>query len=69
VEFHRELLRFYGGHALSHYELGQLYEEMSRPRDAAREYAHFLEMWAAADEGLSQLVDARARLIAMESSP
>jgi tetratricopeptide (TPR) repeat protein len=62
---HREMLRIYGGHALSHYELGQIYEEMKRPADAKREYAKFLEMWSEADEGLPQLVDARKRLAAL----
>jgi tetratricopeptide (TPR) repeat protein len=65
VEVHKELLRIYGGHALSHYELGQIYEEMKRPADAKKEYAKFLEMWSGADEGLPQLVDARKRLAAI----
>ena len=59
---HKEMLRIYGGHALSHYELGTIYEEMKRPADAKKEYAKFLEMWSEADEGVQQLVDARERL-------
>jgi tetratricopeptide (TPR) repeat protein len=59
---YEEWLRRCGGHALAHYELGQIYEEMKRPADAKREYAKFLEMWSEADEGLPQLVDARKRL-------
>ena len=59
---HTELVRVYGGHALSHYELGLIYEEMERPRDARQEFAKFLEMWDKADEGLPQLVDAQRRL-------
>lgn len=47
---------------MSHYALGQIYQEMSRPADAEREFARFLEMWSDADEGLPQLVDARERL-------
>jgi tetratricopeptide (TPR) repeat protein len=62
---HKELLRVYGGHALSYYALGQIYEEMSRPAEATREFSKFLEMWAKADEGLPQLVDARERLDAL----
>ncbi len=62
---HRELLSIYGGHALSHYELGTIYEEMKRPVEAKKEYAKFLEMWSEADEGLPQLVDARKRLAAL----
>ena len=59
---HEEMLRLYGGHALSHYELGKLYEEMRRYTDAQAEYEKFLEMWSKADEGLPQLEDARVRL-------
>ena len=59
---HKELLRVYGGHAVSHYQLGVIYEEMGRPRDAKQEFTRFLEMWDKADEGLPQLVDARSRL-------
>ncbi|MDD3643548.1 MAG: hypothetical protein PHQ19_08820, partial [Candidatus Krumholzibacteria bacterium] len=62
---HEEMLRIYGGHALSHYELGAIYEQMRRPADAKREYAKFLEMWSGADEDLPQLIDARARLAAL----
>jgi tetratricopeptide (TPR) repeat protein/TolB-like protein len=62
VAVHKELLRIYGGHALSHYQLGLTYEEMGRPRDAKREFTRFLEMWSEADEGLPPLVDARHRL-------
>jgi tetratricopeptide (TPR) repeat protein len=61
-ETHRELLRVFGGHALSHYELGQIYEEMKRPAEAKKEYEKFLKMWSEADEGLPQLSDAKQRL-------
>ncbi|MCK4774137.1 MAG: hypothetical protein KAT30_05105, partial [Candidatus Krumholzibacteria bacterium] len=63
---HNELLRVYGGHALSHYQLGLIYEEMGRPQDAKQEFTKFLEMWEKADEGLPQLVDARQRLAALQ---
>jgi tetratricopeptide (TPR) repeat protein len=59
---HKELLRVWGGHALSHYQLGLIYQEMGRPQDAKQEFTRFLEMWDKADEGLPQLEDARARL-------
>jgi pentatricopeptide repeat protein len=65
AEVHKEMLRIFGGHALSHYELGTIYEEMKRPAEAKREYTKFLEMWSEADEGLPQLVDARKRLAAL----
>jgi tetratricopeptide (TPR) repeat protein len=62
---HKEMLRIYGGHALSHYELGRIYEEMKRPAEAKKEYAKFLEMWSEADEDLPPLIDARKRLAAL----
>ncbi len=62
AEVHEELLRIFNGHALSHYELGKLYEEMNRPISAKQAYERFLEMWSKADEGLPQLEDARVRL-------
>ena len=62
VAVHEELLKVYGGHALSHYHLGVIYQDMERPQDASREFTRFLEMWSEADEGLPQLVDARHRL-------
>jgi tetratricopeptide (TPR) repeat protein len=65
VATHRGLLGVYAGHALSHYELGKIYEQMRRPAEAKKEYAKFLEMWSEADEGLPQLVDARKRLAAI----
>ena len=64
---HIELLRIYGGHALSHYELGLIYEEMKRSGDAGREFERFLDMWSNADEGLPQLEDARSRLATLKS--
>jgi tetratricopeptide (TPR) repeat protein/predicted Ser/Thr protein kinase len=65
AEVHREMLRIYGSHAISHYELGTLYEEMKRPAEAKKEYAKFLEMWSEADEDLPQLVDAKKRFAAL----
>jgi serine/threonine protein kinase/tetratricopeptide (TPR) repeat protein len=67
VEAHKELLRVFAGHALSHYELGKLYEEMGRSTDARREYERFLKMWSQADEGLPQPEDARRRLASLTS--
>jgi tRNA A-37 threonylcarbamoyl transferase component Bud32/tetratricopeptide (TPR) repeat protein len=61
----RGLLAIYAGHALGYYELGQLYEEMNRPEDAAREYERFLEMWSEADESLPELTVAQQRLAAL----
>jgi tetratricopeptide (TPR) repeat protein len=60
-----ELLRIYGSHALARYQLGQIYEQMGRARDAEREYTVFLDAWSKGDEGLPQVVDARERLDAL----
>jgi tetratricopeptide (TPR) repeat protein len=59
---HKELLEVFGGHAVSHYQLGLIYQEMGRPLDARQEFTKFLDMWSKADEGLPQLVDGRRRL-------
>jgi serine/threonine protein kinase/tetratricopeptide (TPR) repeat protein len=62
---HEDMLKVYAGHALSHYGLGKIYQELGRSVDAKREFSEFLEMWSEADEGLPQLVDARERLSAL----
>ena len=64
---HLALLKIYGGHALAHYELGQIYEEMGRSGDAEKELTKFLEMWSEADEGLPQVEDAKKRLTALRT--
>jgi len=66
VAVHKETLRIYGGHAISHYELGRLYEEMNRPDEAVTHYVKFLEMWKNADEGLPQPEYARKRLATLQ---
>jgi tetratricopeptide (TPR) repeat protein len=62
-----DLLGIYGGHAIAHYELGQLYEEMNRAEDALTEYSRFLDLWANADENMPQLNDARRRVITLKA--
>ena len=62
----REILRIFGGHALSHFELGGLYEELGRPGEAREHYAKFLEMWRKADKGLPQPGYAKERLEALK---
>jgi tetratricopeptide (TPR) repeat protein len=64
---HEEMLRVYRGHTLGHYDLGLIYEEMGRAADAEREYSTFLTGWADADEGLPQVIDARARLAVLRA--
>jgi tetratricopeptide (TPR) repeat protein len=64
---HEEILRVYGGHALSHYSLGRLYEKTGDSEDARQHYERFLEMWKHADEGLPQPEYARERLNALKA--
>ena len=54
-----------GGHAISHYELGQVYEQMKRPADAKQEYSKFLAMCSQADAGWPPVEAARKRLAAL----
>jgi tetratricopeptide (TPR) repeat protein len=65
VDAYKALLKVFGGHAISHYELGQVYEQMKRPADAKREYSTFLEMCSLADKGWRPVEDARKRLAAL----
>ncbi len=66
VSINEKILHVFGGHALSHYELGKLYEELGRPDEARLHYERFLEMWKNADDGLRQPEHARARLAALK---
>jgi len=66
IEQHKEMLRIYGGHALSHFDLGRLYEQTGRSVDAKRHYERFLKMWKNADEGLPQLEHAKERIEALK---
>ena len=67
IAVNKELLHIFGGHALSHYELGKLYEELGNMDEARQHSERFLEMWKNADEGLPQLEDARKRLAKLNS--
>jgi serine/threonine protein kinase/tetratricopeptide (TPR) repeat protein len=62
LAMHEGVLAIRGGHAMSHYRLGVIYQEMERLEDAEWEFTRFLEMWSTADEGLPELLDARQRL-------
>jgi tetratricopeptide (TPR) repeat protein len=59
-------LRCYGSRFIARYQLGQIYEEMGRKADAAREYEVFLKAWENADPGWPQVADARKRLAALQ---
>jgi tetratricopeptide (TPR) repeat protein len=62
------LLKRNGCRFIARYQLGQIYEEMGRKPDAAREYEVFLRAWANADPGWPQVEDARRRLAALRAS-
>jgi len=57
-----ELLRLHGGHAIAHYQLGQVYQQLDRAEAAAQQYGTFLTMWSRADAGLPQIADAQHQL-------
>jgi tetratricopeptide (TPR) repeat protein/TolB-like protein len=63
-----ELLRISGSRFIARYQLGQIYEEMGRKADAARQYEIFLKAWENADPGWPQVEDARKRLAALRST-
>ncbi|MFH1843386.1 MAG: protein kinase [bacterium] len=65
----QQMLRVYGGHALAHFELGKIYEELGRTDEARSAYMAFLETWAGADPGLAQVAEARERLDRLRSAP
>ncbi len=67
ADAYKDLLNVFGGHAISHYELGQVYEQMKRPADAQREYSRFLEMCAQADRGWPPVEDAKLRISRLTS--
>ncbi len=61
------LLKRNGSRFIARYQLGQVYEEMGRGADAAREYEAFLKAWENADPGWPQVEDARRRLAALRA--
>ncbi|MBN1163206.1 MAG: protein kinase [Candidatus Krumholzibacteriota bacterium] len=60
-----KLLRVYGGYQIAHFRLGRIYEEMSRPDEAAAQYELFITGWPEAEPDLPQLQEARSRLAAL----
>jgi tetratricopeptide (TPR) repeat protein/predicted Ser/Thr protein kinase len=63
-----ELLHRNGSRFIARYQLGQIYEEMGRKAEAAREYKIFLKAWENADPGWPQVEDARKRLAALRGT-
>jgi len=64
-----DLLQVYGSHALAHYQLGQIYEEMGQTAAAGREYREFLDRWQDADPDRPEVSLARQRLARLQTSP
>ena len=52
-----------------HYYLGQAYEQLNRPEDAAAQHDRFLELWSEADHTSSSIEDARSRLDRLRHTP
>jgi tetratricopeptide (TPR) repeat protein len=63
-----EMLKIYKSHALAHYDLALIYEEMNELDKAAEHHELFLTKWSLADAGLPQLTDARARLLKIQET-
>ncbi|UCH83904.1 MAG: protein kinase [Candidatus Latescibacterota bacterium] len=57
-----ELLRIYGSHALTHYDIALIYDDTKIFARAAEHFETFLTAWSQADPGISQVADARERL-------
>lgn len=64
----KDFLRIWKGHALGHYELAKIYQDLDRHDEARSELETFLEMWRNADEDMPQLIDARERLAQLKAA-
>ena len=62
------LLAIYGSHAVAHYQLGLVYQDMGRTGEAEQSYNAFLDAWSQADAGLPRVTDARRRLQELRGS-
>ncbi|MDH3937842.1 MAG: tetratricopeptide repeat protein, partial [candidate division Zixibacteria bacterium] len=54
---------------MAHLYLGRTYEEAGRYDDAIAQYETFLDIWKDADDGLTQVKDAKERLAKLKSTP
>lgn len=50
-----------------HYQLAKLYEEKDWKGKAIDHYEKFLELWKNADEGLTEVEEARKRLVGLKN--
>jgi tetratricopeptide (TPR) repeat protein len=64
----KKLLHSYGWHSMAYLQLARIYQEMGKNAKAEEALVTFLDRWKDADEGLSDLEDARTRLAAIQDS-
>ncbi len=62
IKTYNMVFEFNPNYAHSHYMLGQVYERQRKNREAIQEYEKLLEIWKDADEEMSLLKDAKAKL-------
>ena len=61
----QEVCGVYGGRALAHFKLGELYEQAGRRAEAREAYVRCVSLWARADPDYPYPAQARARLMAL----
>ena len=59
---YQRALQMFPGMALAHYHLGQAYLRKARTVEAKAEFRNFLGIWAHADPGLPEIVQARKQV-------
>ena len=74
IRFRRDIVALTSGripfgdiYARSYYRLGKLYLKKNLRAEAADAFETFLRLWAGADPGLAEVIDARAELAALNS--
>lgn len=65
---HEDRFIYWRERSLVDYHIAKIYEQQGDKRRAIEYYSKFLQLWKNADQDLSELNDARARLAELESS-